>query len=98
VRDVRNPDGDIEIKITGLRSGEKLHEELLISPDMLTTPHHKILRAQEGYLSEFEVATAVKDLRHAITTRDEALARAIIARWVERGEKDPVRAEEKQTV
>lgn len=98
VRDARHPDGDIEIKVTGLRNGEKLHEELLISPDMLTTPHHKILRAQEGYLSEFEVATAVKDLRHAITTRDEVLARAIIARWVERGEKDPVRAEEKQTV
>ncbi|WP_417718456.1 polysaccharide biosynthesis protein [Salipiger sp.] len=84
VKDDKHPDGDIEIKITGLRKGEKLHEELLISPDMLTTPHHKILRAQESYLSEIEIATALKDLRGAISALDEDQARAVIARWVER--------------
>ncbi|MEN9060920.1 polysaccharide biosynthesis protein [Ponticoccus litoralis] len=83
VRDRDNPEGDIEIRITGLRPGEKLHEELLISADMLTTPHPKILRAQESFLSEFEVATALKDLRQAIDARDEAAARSVIARWVE---------------
>ncbi|MCR8549017.1 polysaccharide biosynthesis protein [Salipiger sp. P9] len=97
VKDVNHPDGDIEIQITGLRKGEKLHEELLISSDMLTTPHHKIMRAQESYLSEFEVATALKDLRNAITGLDEELARSVIARWVERGEKVP-HTEEKQSV
>ena len=86
VKDEKNPDGDIEIKITGLRPGEKLHEELLISSDMLTTPHPKILRAQEGYLSEIEMATAMKDLRRAIATLDEHLARDVILRWVERAE------------
>ncbi|WP_037264360.1 nucleoside-diphosphate sugar epimerase/dehydratase [Roseivivax halodurans] len=88
VKDDQNPDGDIEIKVTGLRPGEKLHEELLISSDMLTTPHPKILRAQEGYLSEIEMATAMKDLRHAIATLDEKLARDVILRWVERAEDD----------
>ncbi len=83
VRDRDNPEGDIEIRITGLRPGEKLHEELLISADMLTTPHPKILRAQESFLSEFEVATALKDLRQAIEARDEVAARSVIARWVE---------------
>nr|WP_143535032.1 nucleoside-diphosphate sugar epimerase/dehydratase [Roseivivax jejudonensis] len=86
VKDADNPDGDIEIKITGLRPGEKLHEELLISSDMLTTPHPKILRAQEGFLSEIEMATALKDLRRAISTLDEPLAREVILRWVERAE------------
>jgi FlaA1/EpsC-like NDP-sugar epimerase len=86
VKDAENPDGDIEIAITGLRPGEKLHEELLISPDMLTTPHTKILRAQESYLSEFEIATALKDLRTAIDTRDENGARTVIARWVEQSQ------------
>ncbi len=83
VRDRDNPDGDIDIRITGLRPGEKLHEELLIAPDMLTTPHPKIMRAQESFLSEFEMATALKDLRNAIEARDEDAARGVIARWVE---------------
>ena len=86
VRDRENPHGDIEIRITGLRPGEKLHEELLISADMLTTPHNKILRAQENFLSEIEVATAIKDLRRAIDARDVRAALSVIDRWVERGE------------
>lgn len=96
VKDGDHPDGDIEIKITGLRKGEKLHEELLISSDMLTTPHHKILRAQESYLSEFEIATAMKDLRNAIAATDEDMAHGIIARWVEHGEKDTEASEAKR--
>ncbi|MDU8910096.1 nucleoside-diphosphate sugar epimerase/dehydratase [Aestuariicoccus sp. MJ-SS9] len=95
VRDENNPEGEIEIQITGLRKGEKLHEELLISPDMLTTPHNKILRAQESYLSEIEMATALKDLRRSLNALDEAAARAVIDRWVERGESD--RVEEAQS-
>ncbi|PYG31124.1 polysaccharide biosynthesis protein [Pelagimonas varians] len=91
VRSEQTPDGDIEIAVTGLRKGEKLHEELLIAPDMLTTPHPKILRAQEGYLSEFEIATALRELRLAIAARDEDAARLVISRWVERKkEHEPV--------
>ncbi|MGR3443096.1 MAG: polysaccharide biosynthesis protein [Thalassococcus profundi] len=84
VKDAKHPDGDIEIQVTGLRPGEKLHEELLISSDMLTTPHTKILRAQESYLSEIEMANALKDLRRAIATLDADAAQAVLHRWVER--------------
>ncbi len=91
VKTADNPDGDIEIIVTGLRPGEKMHEELLISADMLTTPHSKIMRAQESYLSEFEMATALKELRQSIAARDEAAARAVIARWVEKGDMPPVK-------
>lgn len=90
VMDKNNPDGDIEIVVTGLRPGEKLIEELLISPDMLTTPHPKILRAQETYLSELEMANALKDLRAAIESLDEEAARKVISRWVEKT-RDPSR-------
>jgi FlaA1/EpsC-like NDP-sugar epimerase len=88
LRSRENPDGDIEIAITGLRPGEKLHEELLIGSDMLTTPHPKILRAQEGHLSEIELAQALKSLSEAIETRDVALLRSILSRWIE--QTDPV--------
>lgn len=83
VRDDRNPDGDIEIKVTGIRPGEKLHEELLIGSDMLTTPHPKILRAQEDSLSVSEMDTLLSELGVAIEEADEGRARAVISRWVE---------------
>ncbi|TPG64830.1 polysaccharide biosynthesis protein [Ewingella americana] len=47
VRDREHPDGDIEIKITGLRPGEKLYEELLIGGNVSSTPHPRILKAKE---------------------------------------------------
>jgi len=86
VRDDQNPDGDIEIAITGLRPGEKLHEELLIGSDMLTTPHAKILRAQESHLSEIETAKALQSLRHAIETRNHAVLETTLAQWIEKAE------------
>jgi FlaA1/EpsC-like NDP-sugar epimerase len=46
-RDAENPDGDIEILISGLRSGEKLYEELLLGENVTGTNHPMILRAEE---------------------------------------------------
>ncbi|MFD1195036.1 polysaccharide biosynthesis protein [Seohaeicola saemankumensis] len=84
VRDADNPEGDIEIVVTGLRPGEKLHEELLIGSDMLTTPHPKILRAQESHLSQIEMASLLQGLRIGIETRDMDSTTALLRRWVER--------------
>ncbi|MCV2894844.1 polysaccharide biosynthesis protein [Lentibacter sp. XHP0401] len=90
VKDKENPHGDIEIEVTGLRPGEKMHEELLISSDMLTTPHPKILRVQESALSEIEVANALRDIRSAVEQYDESIARSIVTRWIT---KDTAQAE-----
>lgn len=77
------PDGDIEIVITGLRPGEKMHEELLIGDGLLPTPHPKILRAQEQSLSELQMATALRALRTTIESGDIDIAFSILHTYVE---------------
>ena len=50
LKDENNKNGDIEIKITGLRPGEKLYEELLIGDNPQKTSNPKIFFAQEKFL------------------------------------------------
>ncbi|MCF2871340.1 polysaccharide biosynthesis protein [Octadecabacter sp. G9-8] len=83
---VQSPDnmGGIEIKITGLRPGEKLYEELLIDDDsLLPTPHAKILRADEARLSQIETARMLRDLASAVQNSDKAMVRTVIERDVQ---------------
>lgn len=83
VKTKANPDGDIEILTTGLRQGEKMHEELLLGEGNITTPHAKIFCAKEDSLSELEVAAALKALRLAISTTDRNAALNILYGCVE---------------
>jgi FlaA1/EpsC-like NDP-sugar epimerase len=50
VRDDNTPDGDIAVKVVGLRPGEKLYEELLIGCAGEETAHPLIMRAVESHL------------------------------------------------
>ncbi len=50
VKDAKNLDGDIEIKVIGLRAGEKLFEELLIGDNPQKTFHEKIKKAQDPFI------------------------------------------------
>ncbi|WP_305455338.1 nucleoside-diphosphate sugar epimerase/dehydratase [Photobacterium leiognathi] len=58
-----NQDGDIEIKFTGLRPGEKLYEELLIGSNVEGSSHPKIMTAKEDKLSwdEMKALLAILD-------------------------------------
>jgi FlaA1/EpsC-like NDP-sugar epimerase len=53
---------NIEIKITGLRPGEKLYEELLISGNPEKIDHPKIIRASEEYLTWNNLQEALQGL------------------------------------
>ena len=60
-----NPDGDIEIQITGLRPGEKLYEELLIGDSPQGTANPLIMKAQESPLDWDSLKSYLESLRHA---------------------------------
>ena len=51
IKDEEHLDGDIEIKVTGLRAGEKLYEELLLGDNPQPTAHEKIKKAQDPFIS-----------------------------------------------
>ena len=57
VKDVNNADGDIEVKVIGLRPGEKLYEELLLGDNPQKTYHEKIQKAQDPYISFKQLKT-----------------------------------------
>jgi len=63
VKDKANPDGDIEIKIIGLRPGEKLYEELLIGDDPKNTEHYKIKQTKDIFIPLSELDEHFKYLK-----------------------------------
>jgi len=70
VKDESNPDGDIEIEITGLRPGEKLYEELLIGGYPEDTSHSRIFKVNESYLAWTDLESWLKELSEALTQAD----------------------------
>ncbi len=84
-KDNTNPNGDIEIKITGLRPGEKLYEELLIDAEAKKTDHPLIFRANEYYLPMEELYPKLEYLKETISKRyeDKALKtlKELVSEW-----------------
>jgi FlaA1/EpsC-like NDP-sugar epimerase len=77
VKNNENPDGDIEIKFTGLSDGEKLYEELQIGRDVSATPHSRIMRSKEFFLSPQELSIELDRLQRSLTNdqKEEAVAK-----------------------
>ncbi|QTL36064.1 polysaccharide biosynthesis protein [Pseudoalteromonas viridis] len=65
VKSEANPHGDIEIKCTGLRPGEKLYEELLIGENVEHTSHERIMTAKEAMLP-------LRELEEILSSLDKA--------------------------
>lgn len=77
LRDEKNPAGDIEIHVVGLRPGEKLHEELLIGEGMRETPHPKIMRAAEAAKDRHQIAAALQQLTRLAALGDNEAVRQL---------------------
>jgi FlaA1/EpsC-like NDP-sugar epimerase len=78
VRDAHNPDGDIEILYTGLRSAEKLFEELLIGNNVTRTDHAMIMRAIEHSLPWERLQGLLEELQDAIDSFDVEMALKVL--------------------
>jgi FlaA1/EpsC-like NDP-sugar epimerase len=66
VKDDSNPNGDIGIKFTGLRPGEKLFEELLIGDNVSHTENPLIMRAEEDMLEWNELELILDNLEISV--------------------------------
>ncbi|WP_105005030.1 polysaccharide biosynthesis protein [Rhizobium leguminosarum] len=82
VRDENNPEGDIELSVTGLRPGEKLYEELLIGDNPETTEHPRIMKAREDFLFWSELSKKLNSLNAVLDRSDMVAARAMLAELV----------------
>jgi FlaA1/EpsC-like NDP-sugar epimerase len=79
VRSAAQPDGDIEIVVTGLRPGEKLYEELLIGDNPTATSHPRIMKAQEDCLHWEALSPQLNALKKAAAEGDEAAIKVVLA-------------------
>jgi FlaA1/EpsC-like NDP-sugar epimerase len=82
LRDEKHPEGDIEIRFTGLRPAEKLFEELLIGKNVTGTEHPRILRAMEHSLTWEQMRQVLDDLAMCSTRFDCDRAREVLLRAV----------------
>jgi FlaA1/EpsC-like NDP-sugar epimerase len=82
VRDDNSPDGDIEVRYTGLRPAEKLYEELLIGSNVMGTEHPGIMRAEEDFLTWEDLKPLIELLWAACQRLDCAKVRDLLVRSV----------------
>ncbi|NJR13160.1 MAG: polysaccharide biosynthesis protein [Phyllobacteriaceae bacterium] len=80
LKSAENPDGEIEIRVIGLRPGEKLYEELLIGNSPVPTSNPHIFMGFESFLPWNTLQAEMTQLRKAIEANDEPRAVSILNR------------------
>lgn len=77
-----NPNGDIDIKITGLRPGEKLHEELLTGDDPSPTQYPRIMKAHETFIPWDQLKAQLISLSLVLSVNDVPIIRKYLLQMV----------------
>ncbi len=88
VKTENNPTGDIELKLTGLRPGEKLYEELLINAESIKTNHPLIFRAVEESIPPSKIFPEIDKLQKYLKDQDKEkalnLLNYLVPEWTRR--------------
>lgn len=82
VKDASNLNGDIEIKYTGLRPGEKLYEELLIGNNPIPTEHERIMKANEKFTSLTQLRSKITLMHDLVINGETAVALTLLRELV----------------
>jgi FlaA1/EpsC-like NDP-sugar epimerase len=82
IKNAKNPDGDIEVKITGLRTGEKLYEELLIGDNPEKTYHEKIQKAQDPFIHYTKLKIDLDKLSNLLKNNSAADVKEMLSKLV----------------
>ena len=82
IKDEKNKNGDIEIKCTGLRPGEKLYEELLIDAKSEPTKHPLIFKARESSPELSELIPKINELKVLLYKGDKIESFKLLAELV----------------
>tara|TARA_Y100000389_G_C17462916_1_gene523167 strand:- start:1225 stop:3195 length:1971 start_codon:yes stop_codon:yes gene_type:complete len=83
VKDEKNLNGDIEIKMTGLRSGEKLYEELLIGNNPQKTNHEKIFKAQDPFINYGKIKKDLDNLLYFVENNKVTDTKEMLSKLVD---------------
>ena len=78
----KNDDG-IEIVEVGLRKGEKMFEELLISGNEVKTPNDRIFMSNEDYILYDELLDVVNETKNAIMHNNLSKIKSLLAKYVD---------------
>ena len=82
-RNENNPDGDIEIIVSGMRPGEKLYEELIIGENYKKIQNSRIIIAKEDNIAEDEINKIIFVLEQSVNKNDRNEAKKILSNTVE---------------
>ena len=82
VKSEQNPEGDIEIEVTGLRPGEKLFEELLIGENPEPTSHARIMKAHEEFIPWADFEAKLRTLEVALNVNDVGVIRLMLQQLI----------------
>jgi len=83
IRDSDHSDGDIEIRFSGLRPGEKLYEELLIGNNILSTDHPRISKASEEFIGLDILSAKLEQMENALNSNEVVTIYAILQSMIE---------------